>query len=40
MAALYADCELAVMHGETHHYDRHPEEMQELIRAFCRKIKP
>ena len=40
MAALYADCELAVIHGETHHYDRHPEEMQELIRAFCRKIKP
>ena len=40
MAALYADCELAVMHGETHHYDRHPEEMQDLIRAFCRKIKP
>ncbi|MBR2660400.1 MAG: alpha/beta fold hydrolase [Clostridia bacterium] len=40
MAALYADCELAVMPGETHHYDRHPEEMQDLIRAFCRKIKP
>ena len=40
MAALYADCELAVIHGETHHYDRHPEEMQALIRAFCRKIKP
>ena len=40
MAALYANCELAVMRGETHHYDRNPEEMLNLIRAFCRKIKP
>ena len=40
MAALYADCELAVMRGETHHYDRHPEEMLDLIRAFCRRIMP
>ena len=40
MAAFYENCELAVMRGETHHYDRNPEEMLNLIRAFVRKIKP
>ena len=40
MAVRYADCELAVMRGETHHFDRHPEEMQDLIRQFmCRMMK-
>ena len=39
MAARYADCELAVMKGETHHFDRHPEEMQELVRNFMKKLK-
>ena len=36
-ADRYANCELVVIHGETHHFDRHPEEMQERIRAFLRK---
>ena len=39
MAKRYADCELVVMKGETHHFDRHPEEMQELIRRFMTKRK-
>ena len=39
MAARYADCELAVMHGETHHFDRCQEEMQDLIRDFMMKLK-
>ena len=34
MAQRYADCKLAVMRGETHHCDRHPAEMQDLIRQF------
>lgn len=37
MADRYADCELAVMHGETHHFDRHPEEMQDRIRDFLNR---
>ena len=39
MAERYADCELVVMKGETHHFDRHPEEMQELIRSFMERIR-
>ena len=38
-AERYSDCELAVIHGETHHFDRHPEEMTRLIRSFCERIR-
>ena len=34
MAERYAVCELAVMQGETHHFDRHPDQMKELIRNW------
>ena len=37
MAQRYRDCELNVMHGETHHFDRHPEEMQRIIREWMKK---
>ena len=33
-ARRYRDCRLAVIPGETHHFDRHTERMQELIRAW------
>ena len=39
MAERYADCELAVISGETHHFDRHPEQMQALIRTWMIKIR-
>ncbi len=39
MAERYADCELAVLSGETHHFDRHPEQMQALIRTWMKKIR-
>lgn len=38
MAERYADCELVVMKGETHHFDRHSDEMQKLIRSFMERI--
>ena len=34
MACRYRDCELVMMAGETHHFDRHPEQMRELIRNW------
>ena len=34
---LYHDCELEIMSGETHHFDRKPEEMQRLIRTWLEK---
>lgn len=34
MAKRYAHCELAVIAGETHHFDRHPDRMQQLIRNW------
>ena len=37
-AKRYADCELAVIPGETHHFDTHPDIMKEKIRAFCERI--
>ncbi len=37
MAEQYADCELAVMAGETHHFDRHPDQMREIIRSWMMK---
>ena len=36
-AEQYANAELAVMKGETHHFDMHPEEMQEIIRQWLAK---
>ena len=40
MSERYADCKLAVIAGETHHFDRHPEQMRTLIRAWMMKQKP
>ena len=37
MAERYADCTLEVIAGETHHFDRHPEQMQSIIRAWMEK---
>lgn len=34
MANRYANCEMAIMKGETHHFDRHPDQMQSLIRGW------
>ncbi len=39
MAERYKNGEFAVISGETHHFDRHPEQMQEIIRNWMRKIK-
>ena len=33
-AELYTDCELSVIAGETHHFDRYPGQMQERIRRW------
>ena len=37
MAQRYRNCELAVMAGETHHFDQHPEQMQKTIRNWMEK---
>lgn len=37
MAERYKNCELAVIAGETHHFDRHPERMREIIRSWLSK---
>ena len=37
MAERYQNCELAVIAGETHHFDRHPERMREIIRNWLAK---
>ena len=34
MAQLYKNCDLVLISGETHHFDRHPEQMRELIRNW------
>ena len=34
MAKKYARCDLKIIEGETHHFDRHPEQMQVLIRDW------
>ena len=39
MAERYANCELVVMAGESHHFDRHPEQMQEIIRDWMKNRK-
>ena len=38
MAKRYANCQLAVISGETHHFDRYPEQMQEIIRNWVMKL--
>ena len=38
-AARYADCELAEIEGEGHHFDKRPEEMTERIRTFMEKLR-
>lgn len=38
-AARYRDCELKVMEGETHHFDRHPEQMKQIIRDWIGKVE-
>ena len=35
----YTDCELREMKGETHHFDRHPEQMKEIITEWMEKLK-
>ena len=37
MAERYKNCRLAVMAGESHHFDSHPEQMQEIIRDWLLK---
>ena len=37
MAKRYRNCELAVIPGETHHFDRHPDRMREIIRNWMEK---
>ena len=34
MAERYSRCELVIIPGETHHFDRHPERMREAIRGW------
>lgn len=36
-AARYADCDLAELEGEGHHFDHCPDEMMDLIRNFMEK---
>ena len=36
-AQCYQHCELAVMPGETHHFDLHPDQMHEIIRDWMKK---
>ncbi len=37
-ARRYANCELALIPGETHHFDRCPEQARETIREWMRKL--
>ena len=37
MAERYRNCALAVIAGETHHFDRYPEKMKEIIRNWLMK---
>ena len=39
MSKRYADCTLTVIPGETHHFDRYPDEMQRIIREWMAKQK-
>ncbi len=37
MARRYSECELVEIRGETHHFDRHPEQMRRLIREWLER---
>ena len=37
MAERYQNCELVILAGETHHFDRHPEQAREIIRNWMEK---
>ena len=39
MAARYADCDLVILPGETHHFDRCPQEMYRHIKTWLEKQK-
>ena len=39
MAERFDSCELVILHGETHHFDQHPEEMRKYIRDWMLKQK-
>lgn len=39
MADRYENCDLVLLHGETHHFDKHPEEMYSHIRTWLEKQK-
>ena len=38
MAKRYRNCDLEIIAGETHHFDRHPERMREIIRNWLSGI--
>lgn len=40
MAERYRNGELAMMAGETHHFDRHSEQMREIIRGWLGRVAP
>ena len=39
VAARYADCRLVILPGETHHFDKHPDEMYRHIKTWLEKQK-
>ena len=39
VAARYADCDLVILPGETHHFDRCPQEMYRHIKTWLEKQK-
>ncbi len=39
IAKRYQNCKLVVISGETHHFDRYPEQMQEIIRSWMENQK-
>ena len=36
-AARYKDCTLKIVPGETHHFDRYPDQMKDIIRDWLKK---
>ena len=38
MAERYHSCRLILIPGETHHFDRHPEQMREIIRDWMKSV--
>ena len=36
-AARYANCQLEIISGESHHFDRHPEQMKNIIHTWLAK---